>query len=156
MVGSDLDEVLEIEGASFSTPWSRGSFRNLLGRRDAELWVAEIGSGVVGYAVVWYMGHEGELGNLAVAPAWRRRGLARQLVHWVTEKASARGVARLFLEVRESNRAAQELYLHSGFVPIGVRRRYYREPVEDALVMSVDLRSPPVDFAGDRLWQAPR
>ncbi|UCC72413.1 MAG: ribosomal protein S18-alanine N-acetyltransferase [Gemmatimonadota bacterium] len=135
MVEADLDSVMEIECVSFSTPWSRGSFRNLLGRDDATLWVAAIDGSVVGYAVVWYVLREAELGNLAVAPGWRRRGLGRRLLDWAVEQARERGTERIYLEVRVSNRSAQELYARRGFVPVGLRRRYYRSPVEDARVM---------------------
>ncbi len=153
---ADLDRVMEIELASFSTPWSRGSFHNLLGRRDADLWVAEFQGNLIGYAVVWYIGYEGELGNLAVSPACRRRGLGRLLLDRALERARQRGVEKVFLEVRVSNRPAQQLYERRGFVRAGVRRRYYREPVEDALVLSIDLDLLTVDFAGDRRRQPPR
>jgi ribosomal-protein-alanine N-acetyltransferase len=139
---ADLDAVLAVEQASFSTPWSRNSFINLLGRTDTDMWVAELDGNVVGHAVLWYVGFEGELGNLAVAPEWRRHGLGRYLLDWVLEGARRRHVETVFLEVRISNRAAQNLYGRRGFRPVGLRKRYYREPVEDALVLSVDLRSP--------------
>ncbi len=156
MRAADLDTVMEIEAASFTTPWSRGSFRNLMGRRDADLWVAELDGALVGYAVLWYVGYEGELGNLAVDPAWRRHGLGRLLLDWALEHARERAVEKVFLEVRVSNRSAQDLYLRRGFAQAGVRHRYYREPVEDALVLSMDLDPPTVDFAGDRRRQPPR
>lgn len=141
MEESDLDAVMEIECTSFSTPWSRASFSNLLGRDDASLWVAAIDGNVVGYAVVWYVLREAELGNLAVASAWRRHGYGRYLLDWVLDKARRRGTERIYLEVRLSNKGAQELYERSGFQHVGVRRRYYRAPVEDARVMCLDLGS---------------
>jgi ribosomal-protein-alanine N-acetyltransferase len=139
MEEADLDSVMEIECTAFSTPWSRASFANLLGRDDASLWVAAVDGNVVGYAVVWYVLREAELGNLAVASGWRRRGLGRTLLDWALEKARGRGVERIYLEVRASNRDAQELYERRGFLLVGVRRRYYRAPVEDARVMCLDL-----------------
>lgn len=140
---ADLDAVLAVERASFSTPWSRSSFLNLLRRTDTDLWVAEVDGGVAGHAVLWYVGFEGELGNLAIAPEWRRQGLGRYLLDWALEGARKRDVGSVFLEVRVSNRAAQNLYTHYGFRPVGLRKRYYREPVEDARVLSIDLRPPP-------------
>jgi ribosomal-protein-alanine N-acetyltransferase len=139
MEESDLDSVMEIERASFSTPWSRASFSNLLGRDDASLWVAAVEGNVVGYAVVWYVLREAELGNLAVACGWRRCGVGRYLLDWVLDKARWRGVERIYLEVRVSNRGAQQLYERRGFRHVGVRRRYYRVPVEDARVMCLEL-----------------
>jgi ribosomal-protein-alanine N-acetyltransferase len=140
MQDSDLDMVMEIERESFSTPWSRGTFRGLLQRSDASLWVAQVGERVVGYAVVWYLFREAELGNLAVAPGWRRRRLGTQLLDWALQKACERGTERIFLEVRVGNRTAQKLYERYGFSQVGLRRRYYRAPVEDARVMCLDLR----------------
>lgn len=139
MTESDLDQVMEIEEDSFTTPWSKTSFRNLLGRGDANLWVAEIDEQLVGYAVLWYVLREAELGNIAVVSGWRGQGIGGRLLRWVVESARARGTERLFLEVRESNRAAQTLYERHGFVQVGVRRRYYRAPVEDARVMCLRL-----------------
>ncbi|HSG81433.1 MAG TPA: ribosomal protein S18-alanine N-acetyltransferase [Gemmatimonadota bacterium] len=143
MKAADLDRVMEIEHASFTTPWSRGAFRSLMGRRDADLWVAEFGGSLAGYAVIWYIGYEGELGNLAVAPEWRRRGIGHFLLDWTLDCARKNGVEKVFLEVRVSNREAQQLYERRGFVMAGVRRRYYREPVEDALVLSINLTPDP-------------
>jgi len=140
MQDSDLDMVMEIERESFSTPWSRGTFRGLLQRSDASLWVAQVGGRVVGYAVVWYSFREAELGNLAVAPGWRRCGLGTQLLDWALQKARERGTERVFLEVRVGNRIAQQLYERYGFSQVGLRRRYYRAPVEDARVMCLSLR----------------
>lgn len=152
---SDLGAVLAIEAASFSMPWSRHSFRNLLGRSDADLWAAVTVSSLVGYAVVWYAGEDAELGNLAVAPEWRRRGLGRMLLDRVIESVLDRGSLRLFLEVRRSNTAAQALYEEYGFKPAGLRRRYYRAPVEDATVMCLDV-SVPERATSRPLGQSPR
>lgn len=139
----DLDVVMDIEEASFSAPWSRSSFGNLIARRDADLWVATMDGAVAGYAVVWYVADEAELGNLCVDRRWRLQGIGSRLLDWALQRARQRGARRLFLEVRVSNRAAQVLYERRGFVSVGWRRRYYRAPVEDARVMCVDLRSQP-------------
>jgi ribosomal-protein-alanine N-acetyltransferase len=135
----DLDAVMEIERASFSTPWSGASFRNLLARADADLWVAVAEDEVIGYAVIWCAATECELGNLAVAPDERCRGIGRSLLEWALRKARERGAERVYLEVRVSNRIARELYESRGFVQVGLRRRYYRKPTEDARVMCLDL-----------------
>lgn len=137
----DLDAVVAIEQASFSTPWSWASFRNLLARADADLWVAVAEDEVIGYAVIWYAATDCELGNLAVTPGKRYRGVGRSLLDWTLRKAKERGAERVFLEVRISNRVAQDLYRSRGFVQVGLRRRYYRAPTEDARVMCLDLTS---------------
>lgn len=139
MRASDLEAVNAIEQCSYSVPWSDVTFRGLLRRRDAELLVAEQDERVVGYAVFWQVLDQGELGNVAVTPEARRHGVARRLLAAMMERATARGVQELFLEVRPSNRGARQLYDSFGFIPVGRRRNYYQEPVEDAVVMRVLL-----------------
>lgn len=139
MADADLDAVNRIEQRCYSVPWSDATFRGLLRRRDADLVVAECQGAVVGYAVFWQVLDQGELGNVAVDPASRRHGIARRLVAEVMERAAGRGVRELFLEVRPSNTGARQLYDSYGFVPVGRRRNYYQEPVEDAVVMRVML-----------------
>lgn len=135
----DLAVVNAIEQCSYSVPWSDATFRGLLRRGDAELLVAEEHGEVLGYAIFWQVLDQGELGNVAVTPGARRGGIARRLILAVMERAAARGVQELFLEVRPSNGGARQLYDSLGFVPVGRRRNYYQEPVEDAVVMRVML-----------------
>lgn len=131
----DLAEVMEIERAAYSTPWPESSFRGLLTRADADLLVAEVEGRVSGYAICWAVLDQGELGNIAVAPEWRRRGIARRLLDAVVDAMRERGVRELYLEVRVSNHAAQGLYRQFAFNEVSRRRHYYSNPVEDALVM---------------------
>ena len=139
----DLETVTRMEQVCYSVPWSEATFRGLLRRRDAELLVAERDGQLIGYAVFWQVLDQGELGNVAVEPAHRRHGVARVLVGRVMERAAARGVRELFLEVRPSNTGARLLYDSYGFVPVGRRRNYYQAPVEDAVVMRVLLPREP-------------
>ena len=136
----DLGRVMEIEHQSYTMPWTDATFRGLLRRADADLFVAETAEGALaGYAVAWSVLDQGELGNVAVAPEWRHRGIAHHLLDAVIRRANERGVKELFLEVRVSNSTARQLYLSYGFRDVGRRRNYYMEPVEDALVMRKDL-----------------
>lgn len=136
MRAGDLARVVAIERASFSNPWKERTFRNLLGRDDAELWVADLeGAGVIGYLVLWFAGGEAELADLAVDEAYRGGGLGARLLERATELAREREVGSLFLEVRASNERAAALYRSRGFHVVTVRRDYYRHPTEDALVM---------------------
>jgi ribosomal-protein-alanine N-acetyltransferase len=143
MKKSDIDQVLEIEQASFSQPWSRNlflsEFRSPL---ISKLLVSLAGDApsrqVTGYIVYWVVGDEMHILNLAVAPAWRRRGIARALVVAGIRHAHKKGAARAFLEVRASNREAQKLYSSMGFTGTFIRRDYYDLPVEDAVVMTLD------------------
>jgi [ribosomal protein S18]-alanine N-acetyltransferase len=140
MVVADLDAVMRIERSSFTMPWTLDTFRGLLRRTDAELFVAEVAGGpVVAYAVVWMVVDQAELGDIAVAEAWRRLGIARRLIDTVLERLARRGVREVFLEVRPSNMAARRLYERYGFAEVGRRKNYYSRPREDALVLRRDV-----------------
>jgi len=143
MRAEDVLAVVSIESEAFSTPWQAETFTGLLGRDGIELLVLEDpAEGVVGYAVLWCVLDQGELANIAVTPALRGRGLGARLLEAVLDAARGRGVRSLYLEVRESNVAARALYASSGFSEMGRRRRYYRRPVEDALVLRLVLPAP--------------
>jgi [ribosomal protein S18]-alanine N-acetyltransferase len=131
----DLPRVLEIEEVSFSTAWRESTFRGLLRRTDTDLLAAERAGHLVGYAIAWTVTDQAEIGNVAVAPEARGLGIGRLLVQAMVERLARRGAAECFLEVRESNRTAQNLYHSESFEIIGRRRAYYSQPTEDALVM---------------------
>ena len=141
LVVDDLPRIMKIERASFSVPWQRNTFLSLLARTDTDLVGAERDGELIGYAVSWTMLDEAELGNVAVAPEARRSGVGEALVAAVVDRVRARGARACFLEVRESNTAAQTLYGRQGFEVIGRRPRYYSHPTEDALIMRLRLRS---------------
>ena len=132
---ADLPRVMEIEVASFSTPWRENTFRGLMRRTDTDLFVAEEGGAVVGYAACWTVVDQSELGNVAVAGEARGRGIGGALVDAVIARVRERGALELFLEVRESNLGAQRVYRKRDFVIVGRRRSYYSSSTEDALVM---------------------
>lgn len=133
-----------IERAAFSDPWSARDFRDCVASGVPFL-VAETVDGVAGYVVARDAADEGEILNLAVAPAWHRRGVGRALVARVLAALAGRGVTQVFLEVRASNVAARALYEGVGFREVSRRARYYRRPVEDAVV----LRAAIVADGGD-------
>lgn len=145
MAEEHLDRVLEIERAVFSDPWSPGSFRNEL--RDSRISFSRVAScfpekAPVGYFVAWFVDDEVHLGNLAVASAWQHQGIGQRLLDHLLETARGRGSRRVTLEVRESNLVAQGLYLKNGFQPVAIRRRYYPDNREDAIVMMLELPPP--------------
>jgi ribosomal-protein-alanine N-acetyltransferase len=138
----DLDEVLVIERASFSMPWSRGAFLyEMQQNRVARCWVGrdEAGS-VAGYLCLWEVSDEVHITNVAVRPDARRQGIARLLLRTVLEDARRRRFKIMVLEVRPSNHQAVSLYESFGFRVVGRRRGYYYDTGEDALVMEVALR----------------
>lgn len=97
--------------------------------------VAEGGGAVVGYITANYAVDEAEILNLGVAPAHRRQGVGRALVETMLARLRQRGIEAVFLEVRESNAIAQQLYTALGFTRVGRRRDYYRLPTEDAVIL---------------------
>jgi [ribosomal protein S18]-alanine N-acetyltransferase len=137
----DLDEVIDIERASFSMPWSRGAFLyELQQNRVARCLVMREGAHVVGYLCLWEIGEELHITNVAVHPDQRRRGIGRSLVAGVLDDARARKLKLVVLEVRPSNHEARSLYESFGFQVMGRRRGYYYDTGEDALVMEVTLQ----------------
>ena len=126
-----------IEQAVFADPWSTQDFRDCLAS-DAIFLVAERADQVAGYVVAIDAADEGEILNLAVASPGRRHGLGRALVQEVVDALSGRGARQIYLEVRESNAPARELYATHGFREVGRRKQYYRRPVEDAIVLRLD------------------
>ncbi len=144
----DLPRIVEIERASYSTPWRRSTFEGLLRRSDTDLIGATLDGRLVGYSVTWTILDQAELGNVAVAPDARKRGLGRMLVRGALRRAEARGARECYLEVRQSNATAQRIYRGLGFLPVGVRRRYYADPIEDAVVMRARLQAGSDNTAG--------
>ena len=137
---ADIDAVAALEVVAFADPWTRQAFEAALKERHARFRVARFSDGTLaGYLIAWFVLDEGEIANLAVVPTARRRGIARTLLEAIVAEATESRIARLFLEVRESNVAARALYDSLGFAPIARRARYYRKPVEDAIVLRLDL-----------------
>jgi len=136
---ADLPAILEIEHVSYSTPWRQSTFESLFRRHDTDLvGVVHLGR-LIGFAIGWTIGDQAELGNIAVEPRDRGQGTGKRLVEAVLERVRARGARECFLEVRESNTTARELYDRFGFQQVGRRRNYYTKPTEDALVMRRDI-----------------
>jgi ribosomal-protein-alanine N-acetyltransferase len=140
MRAEDADAVVAIENESFSSPWRRETFLELIDRPTAELLVMEhVDEGIVGYAVLWCILDQGELANVAIASRMRGRGLGRRLLEQVLDIGRGRGVEMVFLEVRESNAPALGLYRRFGFSEVGHRRGYYDHPKEDARILMAKL-----------------
>jgi tRNA threonylcarbamoyl adenosine modification protein TsaD/ribosomal-protein-alanine acetyltransferase len=132
----DLPEVLAIERSSFARPWSEGLFLDELGRADTRSWVvADSPWGIVGFGGLMRNETDGHILDLAVRPDARGLGLGRALVSALVERAADRGIRRMTLEVRPSNRAALALYEQAGFHRVGCRPGYYEDTNEDAVIM---------------------
>ena len=136
----DLPRVVEIERASFTDPWSSTAFRSALAEERINFHVAIRDEVVVGYAISWCVVDEAELANLAVIPTMRGQRIGAALLDRAMADAREAGCVVMHLEVRESNAAARRLYESRGFAMVGRRKRYYREPIEDALILRAPLR----------------
>ena len=134
-----LRAVLRIEAQVYPRPWSLSLFVSELALRTSRAYhVARVGGNVVGYSGLMFAGDDAHVTTIAVDPAWHRRRIGTRLLLNLAREARRRGAAHLTLEVRVSNHAAQEMYRKFGFRPAGIRRNYYVETKEDALVMWAD------------------
>ncbi len=132
--------VLGIEEALFPAPWTEGMFRQEVEEKWlSRSFVGTIGGEVVAYVVAWVMRDEVHILNLGVDPAHQRRGYARKLLVHMIEVAKTARCRLITLEVRVSNTPARILYHSMGFAPVGIRRRYYHDNNEDAIVMTLRL-----------------
>ncbi|MDQ0190059.1 ribosomal-protein-alanine N-acetyltransferase [Alicyclobacillus cycloheptanicus] len=140
----DVDSVLVVERRSFTAPWSRQAFMTeLLDNQFARYIVAEDDGRIVGYAGVWIIVDEGHVTNIAVDPDYRGMHLGETLLRALMAICAAHGGSRMTLEVRVTNSVAQNLYRKLGFTAAGIRKGYYTDNREDAIIMWADL--PPAD-----------
>lgn len=139
-----LRSVLRIEAQVYPRPWSHSLFVSELALRSTRAYVvAKVGRDVVGYAGLMMSITDGHITTIAVDPAWHRSGIGSRLLLALAREAIDRGATALTLEVRLSNRGAQDLYRRFGFAPVGVRKGYYADTGEDALVMwAYDVNDP--------------
>lgn len=148
MTLEDLEEVVAIDRASFPTPWPKDAFLYEIKRqRNAICWVAEIrkpdGKRVLAASIViWLIIDEAHIGTLAVKPGYRRQKIAQKLLACSLKEAYQNGACRAMLEVRETNRAAQNLYQKFGFEAVGLRQDYYKDTHEDAVLMTLEKLDP--------------
>jgi ribosomal-protein-alanine N-acetyltransferase len=132
----DIKPMAEMDILCFSAPWSEESFeKEIRDNRLAFYIVAEIGGVMVGYAGLWCIVEEGHITNVAVHPDHRRKGVGEALVGVLLSHTIDNGILSHTLEVRESNQAAISLYTKFGFEPAGVRKNYYADNNEDAIIM---------------------
>jgi ribosomal-protein-alanine N-acetyltransferase len=132
----DISAVQLVENASFPIPWPANAFRHeLTQNKNAHYLVAKEGDHIVGYAGLWLSLDEAHITTFAVLPEYRRRKIGERMLLSIFERAERLGAEWLTLEVRASNLPAQRLYEKYGFRPAGIRRRYYSDNNEDAIIM---------------------
>lgn len=131
-----IDSVLKIDALSFPTPWSRESFEKEVEiNKFARYVVAKKDGIVIGYAGMWLILDEGHITNIAVHPEYRGIGAGNLLLEALIEICRTESITSLTLEVRKSNLIAQSLYKKYGFLEQGIRKEYYGDNKEDAVIM---------------------
>lgn len=136
----DIPHVCDIEQEAFTTPWTAGAFHNeLTNNQFAQYMIMEYSGEVAGYAGMWLIMDEAHVTNIAVRERYRGRKLGERLLRELMQTAGFMGAVRMTLEVRASNLIAQQLYEKLNFRSVGVRRGYYTDNQEDAIIMWADL-----------------
>lgn len=142
----DIDGVLEIEKRTFSTPWSRNSFEMEIRENLLSTYiVAEYDGQIVGYAGMWTIIDEGHITNIAVDEGYKGRHIGNYLLIALIKYCANNGIYRMTLEVRKSNMVAINLYKKHGFEEAGIRKDYYVDEKEDAIVMWKTIERPEVE-----------
>lgn len=137
---TDLKSIMNVENASFTVPWTEAAFRNeFIINQYAYYILTTYNDEVVGYAGIWLVLDEGHVTNIAIHPDYQGNHYGEALLREMIRIAKDRGVIRITLEVRVSNDIAQGLYKKLGFQNGAIRKNYYPDTKEDALVMWVDL-----------------
>lgn len=136
----DIEQVMVVEISSFTTPWPERIFRQeLLDNSHAYYFVMEIDKKIIGYVGMWVVFDDAQITNIAILPGFRGQKLGEKLFRFAIQRAISLGAKRLSLEVRISNIVAQKMYRKFGLVPGGIRKNYYTDNNEDAVVMWVNL-----------------
>lgn len=137
----DLDLVMEIERELFSSQWPRSIFRSELTENPyAYYYVIKLNEKIVGYAGIWLMREGAQVTNIAISSKYQGKSLGKKLFSYIFQRAISEGCESLSLEVRKSNEIAQKMYRQFGLVPAGIRKEYYTDNREDALVMWVNFK----------------
>ncbi|TCK87939.1 [SSU ribosomal protein S18P]-alanine acetyltransferase [Natranaerovirga hydrolytica] len=131
----DIDQMVIIEQKNFSNPWSKNSFVQELNNNLATYFVACDKERVIGYGGIWYIIDEGHITNIVVDEKYQRQGIGQQIVENILKVSKEKNIKRCTLEVRVSNKAAIALYNKLGFVQLGIRKNYYTNPTEHAIIM---------------------
>lgn len=134
----DIPALIEIERASFGTPWTPGEIEEEIDKPLARFWVADGEGGLVAFGIQWFVVGEAQLANIAVHPDFRGQGLGKKMMGRLIEDARSEGMEKMTLEVRTGNTAAHALYLQLGFVETCRRPRFY-ENQDEAILMERNL-----------------
>ncbi|WP_270567614.1 ribosomal protein S18-alanine N-acetyltransferase [Clostridium beijerinckii] len=135
MKEEDIDEILDISSLSFSICWSKSSYMQELTNPVAKYFVAKVDNKVIGFAGTWIVLDEAHITNIAIHPNYRKQGIASKLLEELLYYCKSQGCIAYTLEVRKSNVAAKALYEKYNFKQEGIRKGYYEDNKEDAILM---------------------
>lgn len=135
----EISDLAALEGRIFSDAWTENGIRETLRQNHTLALGIWKGESFAGYVILYYVLDEGEIARIAVDSAYRRQGAARALFGQLAVICKEKGIGRLMLEVRQGNQAAVSFYRKCGFTVDGIRKAYYTEPCEDAVLMSKDM-----------------
>lgn len=142
----DLPVVIALDASSFSLPWPESAFHFEVEKNDASrCWVAEIAADppvLAGMMIAWLILDELHIATFAVDPAWRRQHIGQRLLAFTLANGLEHGAQKSFLEVRRGNLAARSLYTSFGYEEVGVRKKYYSDNGEDAIMLNLDPINP--------------
>jgi ribosomal-protein-alanine N-acetyltransferase len=140
-IAADLPAVIALERKCFTCPWTEKMFYSeYFDNPFSSCWVARHEECVVGYLIFWEVGGEFHLMNMALDSAWRKKGIGTDWLRWLIQRGRKKGITQITLEVRASNLPARRLYQKMGFQEVGMRKRYYTAPIEDALLLTYTFR----------------
>ena len=132
----EIEEIARLEQEIFPDPWSLTALRDTWNQKQAQILGAWLDGQMAGYVIVYFAADESEIARIAVDEKFRRQGVAGALLDEMERVLAGKGIARLMLDVRKSNAAALRFYLSRGFKEDGVRKNFYTNPIEYAILMS--------------------
>lgn len=136
MTSQDIDEVMQIEKESFTLPWSRDSYLGELKNNFATYLICDYEGEIAGYGGIWVVFEEAHITNIAVGSKFRQLGIGVALMLELEKAARDKNAQRILLEVRPSNQAALKMYQNLDYLPTGLRKQYYSDNNEDAIIMT--------------------
>ncbi len=131
-----IDQIMEIENQCFKVPWTYNDFKDTLEYDNIDFFVAIDKDKIAGYCGIYMSLDQADIANIAVSSLYRRKGIGNQLLTYALLVAKTKNIKDIFLEVRQSNKSAINLYKKQGFKQVGIRKAYYSNPTEDALLMA--------------------
>lgn len=139
MTEADIEEIARLEAQTFSDAWTVKGITETFQGNQSMITVAEEEGRVIGYCILYYVLDEGEIARIAVEKGMRRKGVGDRLLAAAISDGEKMGLTHLFLEVRESNESARRFYEKHGFLKDGIRKGFYENPREDAVLMSREI-----------------